>query len=177
MDALSTIFTVLSPAAVVGGVALWRTHRVDQRNLLLRVHERLIDPEMQQGRRLLHRHAEDGVAWWDATEPDLEQDRDKINASLAFFDTVGWYVKRKHIKADDLLALWAVPIQRAWRRSKHPYVMYRREREGWDCWPFFEFLADRSEQYLRENGHEDALKALPEWAKLPEPMAPFGVDS
>ena len=128
---------------------MWRSYRVDRRSTLLKLTEQLIDPKMQEGRRLLHAHAEQGDEWWLPTaEGELGHgDADKINAALSLFDIAGWYVERGYIDKKSLLELWARPVVRCWDRAQ-PYVQMRREREDWRGWAKFEALAREARLYI-----------------------------
>jgi hypothetical protein len=77
------------PAFVVSAAAFGFTRYTNRRNLLLRIHELLLDLQNQRGRRLLHLvAAADG---WDELN---EENRELINHALAMFDVLGFYVAR-----------------------------------------------------------------------------------
>jgi hypothetical protein len=156
LDPVVTLLQVLSPAAVIGGLALWRSHRVERRNLLLKLHEQLLSPEKQQGRRLIHEYATAGRNWWDPS-PTTVEDVDKMNSALALFDVAGWYMEKKYVDADDFLDLWAVPLVRTWYRAYHPYISVRHQREEWSSWPNFEKAVERAEAFLQARGQTVAL--------------------
>lgn len=149
---LTPLLQAVPPAAVVGAVALWRSHRMDRRSTLLKLTEQLIDPKMQEGRRLLHAYAEQGTEWWLARDPQDpgHGDVDKINAALALFDIAGWYVERGYIDKEALLELWARAVVVCWDRAQ-PYVQMRRSREDWRGWAKFEFLAHEARIHIAQS--------------------------
>lgn len=157
MDLIWRILSIVSPAAVVGALALWRLHRADGRSVLLKLNEQLASPDAQSGRRLLHQYAEQGLDWWDVSSPEASAARDKINGSLALFDMVGWYVHRRYVRADDILELWAPALVLCWHRAYEPYVKVRRESEGWPGWSHYERLVEKAEKHLQASRREAVL--------------------
>lgn len=71
-----------------------------------RIHETLIAPDAARGRRLLFRaHANQDY-------PDLSDERwDRINYSLALYDTLGGYLKRGEVPSEAVLTAWRLPLQ------------------------------------------------------------------
>ena len=160
MDNATLLLQIFTPAAVVGGLALWRTHRSDRRDLFLQLHDQLTSPEVQQGRRLIHEFARNGTGWSDTATDAAAEARDKANRALAMFDVVGWYVRKKYVDPSDVLALWAPAIVLCWHRAYEPYIERRRHTEGWDIWPHFEALVEEAEIYLRRTHASGVLDRI-----------------
>lgn len=157
MNTVETILQVLTPAAAIGVVALWRTHRVDRRNLVLKLCEQLLAPDMQRGRRLLHQYAASDADWWDVSTDAAVEARDKINGALALFDMVGWYVEKRHVDPDAILELWSPALVRCWYRAYDPYLRVRRETEGWESFGYYERLVRKAERHLERTGNTRVL--------------------
>jgi hypothetical protein len=93
------------PAFIVSAAAFGFTRYTDRRNLLLRIHELLLDLPIQRGRRLVHRvAAADG---WDDLD---ENERELINRALAMFDVLGFYVAKRYVEFDDANDLWGPAV-------------------------------------------------------------------
>jgi hypothetical protein len=87
--------------------------RQDRRDLFLKVHERLLDPDLQRGRRLLFSHAQTVEAVIELRDQHLEE-FDLINRSLAMFDVAGMYAAKNYIDGRDFLAEWGLSYGRCW---------------------------------------------------------------
>ena len=158
VETVGILLQILTPAAAIGAVALWRTHRVDRRNLVLKLYEQLIAPDMQTGRRLLHQYATSDADWWDVSSDAAAEARDKINGALAMFDVVGWYVEKKYVDADAILEVWSPALVRCWYRAYDPYIRVRRETEGWEGWSYYERLVRKAERHLERTGRTRVLE-------------------
>src|SRR5437764_14734854 len=115
-DWIALVALTVSILALVG--TRWR----DRRQLLIRLHERLVDAELAGGRRLLFDAVRRGEADWWVTMPPA--DRDAVNTALAFMDIFGYYAAKKFVDERAALDLWAPAIMRAWDAAE-PYVVYR----------------------------------------------------
>jgi hypothetical protein len=90
------IGTVISVVAL--GVSLFilvDSRRLDRRDLLLKLHEQLIAPDRQTGRRLLYQLACQPVESWRDDQFDL------VNGALAYFDVIAMYVDRRLLRTDE----------------------------------------------------------------------------
>ena len=98
------ISTVISVVALgVSIFVLVDGRRLDRRDLLLKLHEQLNDQDRSTGRRLLYQLAGQPVESW----PDDQFDR--ANGALAYFDVIGMYADLGYVKKDDVLRPWAEP--------------------------------------------------------------------
>ncbi len=149
------------PAFVVSAAAFGFTRYTNRRNLLLRIHELLLDLQNQRGRRLLHLvAAADG---WDELN---EENRELINHALAMFDVLGFYVARRYVKFDDAHDLWEPAAILAWERAA-PYIQDRRATEQRPVWPYFERFAEdaRRQSVTASAGHPTPSRRSCGWAR------------
>ncbi|QBJ92227.1 hypothetical protein D0Z67_19310 [Streptomyces seoulensis] len=140
---------VISVAAVVISVlSLYVARLKDRRDALLKLHESLITPELQHGRRAVFLMQERGVG----VEELSGEEYAVINRALAAFDVVGLYCHKGYVNEKDVLELWAVPLVRL-KYAGAVFLAYRDgQTAGLPIWPRFRSLADRAEAYLRARG-------------------------
>jgi hypothetical protein len=146
VQGLNVVTSVISIAIACSAFAFslftWRERRSqDQRDLLLRVHERLIDIELQRGRRILYQRVnsvEDAAALF-RESPD---DYDLANRALAMMDMVALYVESNYIDRQVFLKEWGPTYARVWESGQH-FVAERVSRQArypWPAWPHFQLL-------------------------------------
>jgi hypothetical protein len=131
VDALPLIFSVL---AVGISAASYRDRRTqDRRDLFLKLHERLVDPDIQMGRRLLHERV--------STVDDAQrlrvgsvEDYQLINRALAMFDIFAMYVHRGYIDRDLALEEWGHSFARTYKRAL-PFIDDRAQSQTWSPSP------------------------------------------
>jgi hypothetical protein len=136
--------------AVVGlGVSLftvWLSVRQARLNSYTRMHETLISPEMARGRRILFQAHERG------TLPGLgKDDWDAINQSLAMYDTLGLYTRRKIVSKPLVLSGWFHPLT----AIHEPAIAWEKHRAGQGIrnpWTNLHWLLDRAEEYHTKQG-------------------------
>jgi len=94
---LSTVIPiVISVAAFVFSMFTWRDRKLnDKRDLFLRMHERLIDLDLQQGRRILARINSPEEAR-DLIE-DHPDDYELVSRTLSMLDVAALYVEQGYI--------------------------------------------------------------------------------
>src|SRR5262245_19077114 len=93
---VSYIALIISSAASAFGIFTWRDHkRQDKRDLLLQLHERLHDVELQRGRRILYqvRSVEDARALFQQGPEDYDVD----NKALWMWDIAALYADKGYI--------------------------------------------------------------------------------
>jgi hypothetical protein len=88
----------------------WR----DRRDLMLRVHERLVTRDQQRGRRLVFEMSEKKTQVEDLSADDYEL----INSALAALDVLVIYYKRRYIRRKDVLEIWAAQVLRVVRAAQ-----------------------------------------------------------
>lgn len=106
-----------------------------------RIHELLVDPKAASGRRLLFSISipKDCASLSDA-------DWDKINYSLALYDTLGGYVKHRLVDPDLALTLWRDPLVRIAPRAR-TFAEHRRHGGPTPPWEFLMDLLKMAENY------------------------------
>jgi hypothetical protein len=138
----------ISIAALAVSLSTFMTTRWrDKRDLLLRVHERLITPDQQHGRRLIYGKVARGIP----PETLDEDERTAINNALTTLDAVAIYYRRRYIRRKDLLELWALTVVRLVRAAE-PFLAHRNELLGTDSLPSLQAFAGDAEQYLARKG-------------------------
>ncbi|MET8909948.1 hypothetical protein [Micromonospora sp. NPDC004551] len=112
----------------------------DRRDLFLKLHERLVEADLQRGRRLLFTRAQtvESVQRMRDEEPD---NFDLINRAVAMLDVAGLYVARKYVDKQDFLAEWGGVYTQAWL-SADAFLTVRlgEPRDGREGWPHFRAL-------------------------------------
>jgi hypothetical protein len=104
-----------------------QTRRQRRADTFIRLHELLIQPDVQRGRRLLFEAAEgkpmpaSGTVEWD-----------EINRSLALYDTLGLYVAHHFVDRETTLDVWHHSL-RAIREPAEHFIAQRQSR--WRPWP------------------------------------------
>ncbi|MFJ3661695.1 hypothetical protein ACIPPM_14685 [Streptomyces sp. NPDC090119] len=148
MDGQGTSVVISVVAVVISVLSLYVARRKDRRDALLKLHESLISPELQEGRRALFRMRERGVG----VEELSAEDYAVVNRAFAAFDVVGLYCHKGYVSERDVLELWAVPLVRM-KYAGRTFLEYRDAQvAGIPTWPRYRSLADRAEAYLRGRG-------------------------
>lgn len=136
-DALTTAAIFLS------GFALYRSGRADKRDLFLRIHEMLLEPEAVQGRRRLYRVE----TVEDARAIHAEQEvYTNVHRSLALFDLLAKYVRNGWIDERIALEEWGRSLTQA-RGPGLVFIEVRSEEVKWRSWPDFLDLAERAKRF------------------------------
>ena len=145
-------WAVIAPAIPVGisllavGVSLllwWDQRRQDKRNLFLKIHEALVDPDLQEGRRLLFART------W--TQEDVEKCRldrpneyQLINRALAMLDIFALYVEKKYVIKQMVLEEWSHIVTRAATYGQ-PFIEDRAARHQFRPFPHLQGLAEEAD--------------------------------
>ena len=117
----------------------WR----DRRDLMLRVHERLVTRDQQRGRRLVFEMSEKKTQVEDLGADDYEL----INNSLAALDVLGIYYKRRYIRRKDALEIWAAQVLRVVRAAQ-PFLKHRDALSRGSTWPHLLAFAEDAQSYI-----------------------------
>ncbi|WP_405804060.1 hypothetical protein [Streptomyces sp. NBC_01187] len=133
-------------ALVVSVFSLMERRRVDKRDLTLKLHETLVSPELQAGRRLLF-NLEREVSQLSSEEYA------SANRALATLDVAGFYCDKGYVNEQDILDLWAPSLV----KLKHKATPFLEQRDserpgGIPVWPYYRKLVDRAEEDLRSRG-------------------------
>jgi hypothetical protein len=136
--------------AVVGlGVSLftvWLSIRQARLDAYTRMHEMLVSSETARGRRILYlAHAQDNLP-----EPG-DADWDTINQSLAVYDTLAVYMRKKIVSEPLVLSAWFHPLS-AIRGPAEAWVQHRALHGVRNPWPNLAWLLERADQYHTKQG-------------------------
>jgi hypothetical protein len=143
---ITIISIVLSSAAFLFSVFTWRERKSqDQRDLFLKMHERLIDIDLQRGRRILTQtinSAKDASALF----RDSPDQYDLANRALAMLDVAALYVECGYIDKSLFIREWGSVYSHI-RDSALYFIADREARNtvssNWS-WPHFRALADEA---------------------------------
>lgn len=137
---------ISSIALLISLFSLYRSVRNDQRDVSLKLHESLIDPKLQSGRKIIH-EMRGGV------ESLTGEQYEMANRALTSLDIAGFYCEKGYVSEKDFLDLWAPALVRL-KRSAVPFLAYRDSQRpsATPVWPYYRRLAERSEEYLRKRG-------------------------
>ena len=131
---------VISVVALVFSMFTWRDRKLnDKRDLFLRIHERLIDLDLQQGRRILAgvHSAEDAN---DLIE-DHPDDYQLLSRTLSMLDVAALYVEQGYIDKSLFIQEWGT-VYSALKQPTEILVAYRADRpyHTWS-WPHLQTMA------------------------------------
>jgi hypothetical protein len=122
-----------SVALLISALTYITKQRQDRRDLFLKMHERLIDPDIQMGRRLLFERVDSQEAAARLRTSALEEYQ-LINRALAMFDIFAMYVQRGYIDRELALEEWGHSFARTFRQSQ-PFIADRLAVQRWSAWP------------------------------------------
>jgi hypothetical protein len=145
MSELAVVSLFISLAALaVSVVALVTKQRHDRRDLFLKMHERLIDPDLQSGRRILREQIMSAEDASDMRVCDVASYQ-LVGRALAMFDILGCYVLRGFIDEQLVLEEWGHTYAGVWTHGQH-YVAERAVRENltWSAWPHFQTFGEKA---------------------------------
>lgn len=141
------IFTVV--AVVLSVVALVRSSRLDRRDLFLRIHEMLLEPEVVKGRRRLYAIKDEYQARSVHEDP---VDYTAVHRALALFDLLAKYADNGWIDERTALEEWGHSLVSA-REPGRLFIDARSVHVNWRSWPDFERLAERADRFLAGEYH------------------------
>jgi hypothetical protein len=139
---ISLIPIVIASTALGFSVFTWRERQAkDQRDLFLRLHERLIDIDLHRGRRILTERInspEDAATLLRDSPTDYEL----VFRALAMFDIVALYAERRYIDRNLLLEEWGGSYAGAWEHGRHVITerLNRQTSSSWSGWPHFRHM-------------------------------------
>lgn len=132
--AIKVIPIVFSSIALLISAATYITkQKQDRRDLFLKMHERLVDPDIQLGRKLLFERVE-SVEDAALLRKNNTTEYQLINRALAMFDIFAMYVERGYIDKTLALDEWGHSFARTYRRAD-PFIADRLAVQRWRAWP------------------------------------------
>jgi hypothetical protein len=132
--------------------------RGNRRELLLKVHEQLLDSDRQRGRRTLFEMGEKGQAPDDLASEEFVA----VNHALASLDMLGYLFYRRLVPRSDVVALWGATAMRACRVAEATGMLAMRDAQNlMPVWPYLRYLA------AWMDSHKDRAARIPSAAWLP----------
>lgn len=121
----------------------------DRRDLFLSIHQTLIEPDLQQGRRLLNAstHDIDSIHALHEADPAGYQ---QINRALAMFDIFSMYVNRKYVNENLALEEWGHTVAHTWVNAQ-PFIAARERRDGYLPWAGLRSFGPRAVEWASNN--------------------------
>jgi hypothetical protein len=142
-DLLTALAVLVSLGALgLGLINFQRAKRLDERDLFLKVHERLIEPDVVAGRRILYtlRSKEEAAAL-----AYREEEMTKVYRALAMFDILALYAEQGWINEDTVLDEWGNSLRNSIRPAAH-FIAARYDSVQWHSWPHYRALAAKAER-------------------------------
>ena len=136
----------VSLAAFIFSVINWRERkRQDRRDLYLKIHERLVDIDLQRGRRIIYRDVH-SAEHAEALFRERPEDYDLANRALAMLDVAALYEEQRYIDGKLLMREWG-PVYARIRENSGYFIAERIARSvepAHPAWPHFQSLARRA---------------------------------
>lgn len=121
------IAAVAALLALLISVSAFRiARRSARRQQFIRLHELLVSPESQKGRRILHATAKSAgriTFLWQFRPNDF----DLMNRAVSLFHTLAIYTRRGYVPVDFSKDQWAQNVRRSWSRIE-TYIRWRHDR-------------------------------------------------
>lgn len=113
---------------------VFATERISRQQTFQRLHEALVSPAASEGRRILFTYSKSDAF------PQLDsKDWDKINYSLALYDTLGSYIDNRMVPRRMVLRSWYHPVS-AVTPPVIKFLEHRRQLGIDQPWPFLQML-------------------------------------
>jgi hypothetical protein len=128
-------------ALVLSAINYKRARRLDERDLFLRMHESLLDPEVVAGRRLLYKITTRQAAEQTEYRP---AEMTQIYRALAMYDLLGLYVENGWIDEATVIAEWGHSLARSVEPAR-TFIEWRKVRFGSHDWEHFTRLAAKAQ--------------------------------
>ncbi|MCX4983470.1 hypothetical protein [Streptomyces sp. NBC_00572] len=122
-------------------IALLVSRKQEKRILFLSLNERLMQPELQEGRTLLRESIESTSDAENVYALNKNQHW-SISRAVAMFDLLGLYVKHGYIKKDLALEEWGKTLTLSYEGHGEHFVRAREEALGWSPYPHFKYIAE-----------------------------------
>ena len=126
----------------------YQQRQQDKRDMFIKMHEALLDPDLQRGRRILNSKFRT-AAEFDSMQDQSPDEYQLINRCLAMFDVFAMYVDHKFIDEELVLKEWGHTIARTWEHAE-PFLDARSDREHYRPWANLRSLAPRAIKWAEE---------------------------
>lgn len=143
---IASLAALISAGALAFGYFTWRLRVAeDQRDLMLHLHERLIDRDLQQGRRIVAERVNSPA---DATAllRENREDYDLANRALAMLDFAALYAEKGYVDKDEFVGEWGRAYAHLRQNGQH-FIEERAARIGESSeseWRHFQALAQET---------------------------------
>lgn len=144
---------VSAGALILGVVNFLQAHRRDKRDLFLRLHETLVEPDVVAGRRALYKVKSEDDAEAVCGNEEIST---RIYRALAMFDVLGLYVESRWIDERTVLREWSNSLVRS-REPARLWIAKRYEGVQWHSWPHYTSLAEKAARI--ESGRKELARA------------------
>jgi hypothetical protein len=131
---------VSAGALLLGVVNHRRASKLHKRDLFLKLHERLIDPDVVAGRRILYTLQSKDEA---AALVYREDDMTKAYRALAMFDVLALSAESGWVDEKTLLDEWGHSLRNSQAPAEH-FIAARYETVRWHSWPHYQALAEKA---------------------------------
>jgi hypothetical protein len=134
-----TVTTIISSAALLLSLTVFIQNRLNgRRDLLLKMHNQLLDADQQHGRRLLFLMTEGGQG---ATELP-EEEFSAINQALSQLNVLAYLHRKRYVPRRDVIELWGLTTARAWLAAEAVgFIALRDNQNVSPVWPFLRAFA------------------------------------
>jgi len=120
---LSAIAIAINFVALV--VAFWRWRSDHRAAALAKLHDQILQPEMQMALRLMYSRCHDNPDFWPANAAELHA----IEYVLNMYDIIGFRVKKKLLPKGDTIATEGAIALAVWTNLKSFILKVRKERD------------------------------------------------
>jgi len=135
---------VAAVALILSLLAFLASLRVARDARFFEIHNKLLSPEAQAGRRLMHQYQDRGKTW-DWVFDHRRDDYDRITYALGLYQTLAQLARYRSISRRSVRRMWFGQIQRSWLRIEG-YIAWRRRRFGFPgAWDDLVWLAQKTD--------------------------------
>ena len=159
---ISSIALSISLFAFIFSIFSWiERKRQDRRDLFLEINERLVEIDLQRGRRIIYRDvhsAEDAEALF----RERPEDYDLANRALAMLDVAALYEEQRYIDSKLFMREWG-PVYARIRENSGYFIAQRIARSAapvYPAWPHFQSLARRAAAELAWTENRQAAEGV-----------------
>ncbi|HEX5401197.1 MAG TPA: hypothetical protein VFX16_02720 [Pseudonocardiaceae bacterium] len=156
---LTAVTLAISLTALVFSVFVFSYSRYGgRRDLLLKIHDQLLAPDRQHGRRVLFEMHEEGRRADDLTPDEFLA----VNHALASLDMLGYLFSRRYVSRRDVVSLWGTTALRACQAAQDTGLLAMRDAQNrLPVWPYLRDLATSMVEHKGRPVHLPTVVPLP----------------
>ncbi|MFL6108973.1 MAG: hypothetical protein ACJ72L_18590 [Marmoricola sp.] len=136
-------------ALAINGWTFVDRRRIDRRDLFMKLHEAMLEPDLQRGRMILYRQCGSKQAVEKMAVDGIESFL-LANRALAMFDLMARYVETGHIDREDAMEEWAYSTSNLYVKAEH-FLAYRSAEAGRRAWTNFVDFAEAAAVWRERN--------------------------